>query len=137
MKQSIDRILATHTGSLPRPRSLSQLLVQREKRAPFDAATLEREIAAGIAAAVKGQIDAGLDIINDGEAPRVGFSTYIIERMTGFGGEQRRKVALDMQRFPGYAEHVARRIGVADDLARVWVLPKPRTRFITKTRYPA
>ncbi|MES1938192.1 methionine synthase [Salinisphaera hydrothermalis] len=120
MKQSTDRILTTHTGSLPRPQSLSQLLVRREKRAPFDAAALEREIAAGVAAAVRGQIDAGLDIINDGEAPRVGFSTYIIERMSGFGGEQRRKPALDMQRFPGYADHMARQIGAADDLARVW-----------------
>ncbi|RKR03485.1 5-methyltetrahydropteroyltriglutamate--homocysteine methyltransferase [Kushneria sinocarnis] len=120
MQYSHDRILTTHTGSLPRPRSLSELLVRREQHKPFDQTALAREIEQGVAQAVRDQLDAGLDIINDGEAPRVGFSTYVIERMTGFGGEQRRKPALDMQRFPGYADHMARQIGVAEDLARVW-----------------
>ena len=120
MQHSRDRILTTHTGSLPRPRELSELLVKQEKGKPVDANELARHIDEGVAQAVKGQIDAGLDVINDGEAPRVGFSTYVVERMSGFGGEQRRKTALDMQRFPGYADHMARQIGVAEDLARVW-----------------
>ncbi|MES1951549.1 hypothetical protein S4A8_11877 [Salinisphaera sp. S4-8] len=120
MQHSRDRILTTHTGSLPRPRALSELLVKQEKGKPVDANELARHIDDGVARAVKGQIDAGLDVINDGEAPRVGFSTYVVERMSGFGGEQRRKTALDMQRFPGYADHMARQIGVAEDLARVW-----------------
>ena len=120
MQHSRDRILTTHTGSLPRPRALSELLVKQEKGKPVDADELARRIDEGVAQAVKGQIDAGLDVINDGEAPRVGFSTYVVERMSGFGGEQRRKTALDMQRFPGYADHMARQIGVAEDLARVW-----------------
>ena len=120
MQHSRDRILTTHTGSLPRPRALSELLVKQEKGKPVDANELARHIDEGVAQAVKGQIDAGLDVINDGEAPRVGFSTYVVERMSGFGGEQRRKTALDMQRFPGYADHMARQIGVAEDLARVW-----------------
>ncbi|MES1931557.1 hypothetical protein T35B1_03049 [Salinisphaera shabanensis T35B1] len=120
MQHSRDRILTTHTGSLPRPRELSELLVKQEKGKPVDANALARHIDEGVAQAVKGQIDAGLDVINDGEAPRVGFSTYVVERMSGFGGEQRRKTALDMQRFPGYADHMARQIGVAEDLARVW-----------------
>jgi 5-methyltetrahydropteroyltriglutamate--homocysteine methyltransferase len=120
MQHSRDRILTTHTGSLPRPRELSELLVKQEKGKPVDANELARHIDEGVAQAVRGQIDAGLDVINDGEAPRVGFSTYVVERMSGFGGEQRRKTALDMQRFPGYADHMARQIGVAEDLARVW-----------------
>ena len=120
MQHSRDRILTTHTGSLPRPRALSELLVKQEKGKPVDANELARHIDDGVAQAVKGQIDAGLDVINDGEAPRVGFSTYVVERMSGFGGEQRRKTVLDMQRFPGYADHMARQIGVAEDLARVW-----------------
>ena len=120
MQHSRDRILTTHTGSLPRPRELSELLVKQEKGKPVDANELARHIDDGVARAVKGQIDAGLDVINDGEAPRVGFSTYVVERMSGFGGEQRRKTALDMQRFPGYADHMARQIGVAEDLALVW-----------------
>lgn len=120
MQHSRDRILTTHTGSLPRSRKLSELLVKQEKGKPVDANALARHIDDGVARAVKGQIDAGLDVINDGEAPRVGFSTYVVERMSGFGGEQRRKTVLDMQRFPGYADHMARQIGVAEDLARVW-----------------
>ncbi|KEZ78205.1 hypothetical protein [Salinisphaera hydrothermalis] len=62
MKQSTDRILTTHTGSLPRPQSLSQLLVRREKRAPFDAAALEREIAAGVVWAKLGALAEGAAI---------------------------------------------------------------------------
>ena len=70
------------------------------------------------------QIESGVDIGNDGETPRVGFSTYTTERMTGFGGESRRKPTLDAIKFPGFAEYMSRQIGVADDLAKVWNAPQ-------------
>ncbi|WP_110686030.1 cobalamin-independent methionine synthase II family protein [Salinicola aestuarinus] len=123
MRTSRDRILTTHTGSLPRTPALSKLLVQREQGRAIDGAELDRQVAECLDGVIRGQLDAGLDSINNGEVPRVGFSTYVTERMTGFGGEGRRKPALDMQRFPGYAAHMARQIGVSEDLAKVWNTP--------------
>ena len=120
MRASVDRILTTHTGSLPRTTELSSLLVAREKKKPFDQADLDRELDRALHLVIDKQIDAGLDIINDGEVPKVGFSTYVTERMTGFGGQGMRKTPLDTQKFPDYADFAARQIGVAEDLAKVW-----------------
>jgi hypothetical protein len=104
MQASTDRILTTHTGSLPRSKALSALLVKREQRKPFDPAALADEIARNMDANLRRQAEAGVDIGNDGETPRVGFSTYTTERMTGFGGESLRKPTLDTVRFPGFAD---------------------------------
>ena len=81
MKSSTKRILTTHTGSLPRSKALSAMLVQRERKKPIDAAAFATELAANMDANIKRQADAGVDIGNDGETPRVGFSTYTTERM--------------------------------------------------------
>jgi len=124
MKTSSDRILTTHTGSLPRSKALSALLVKREQRKPYDAATLQGEIERNLDFVVRRQKECGVDIGNDGETPRVGFSTYTTERMTGFGGESRRKPTLDAIKFPGFADFMTRQIGVADDLAKVWNAPQ-------------
>lgn len=120
MKTSTDRILTTHTGSLPRPARLTELLVQRDHGKPVDQAELEREIDQAVAGVIGKQREAGIDVGNDGEAPRVGFSTYVTERMSGFAGSARRKSTLDVQKFPGYAAFLAKQIGVSDNLARVW-----------------
>ena len=86
MKTSTDRILTTHTGSLPRSKALSAMLVKREQRKPYDAAAFQAELERNLDDNVRRQIASGVDIGNDGETPRVGFSTYTTERMTGFGG---------------------------------------------------
>src|ERR1700739_4083994 len=124
MKSSSDRILTTHTGSLPRSKALSALLVKREQRKAYDADALQAEIERNLDANVKRQIESGVDIGNDGETPRVGFSTYTTERIAGFGGESRRKPTLDAIKFPGFAEYMSRQIGVAEDLAKVWNAPQ-------------
>ena len=122
MKTSTDRILTTHTGSLPRSKALSAMLVKREQRKPYDTAAFQAELERNLDDNVKRQIASGVDIGNDGETPRVGFSTYTTERMTGFGGESRRKPTLDTIKFPGFAEyHVAtdwRRRGSGESLER-------------------
>ncbi len=124
MKTSTERILTTHTGSLPRTKALSALLVKREQRKPFDSAVLKAEIESNLDANIRRQAESGVDIGNDGETPRVGFSTYPTERMTGFGGESHRKPTLDAIKFPGFADFMARQIGVSDDLAKVWNAPQ-------------
>jgi 5-methyltetrahydropteroyltriglutamate--homocysteine methyltransferase len=124
MKTSSDRILTTHTGSLPRSKALSAMLVKREQGKPYDADALQAEIERNLDFVVKLQRDCGVDIGNDGETPRVGFSTYTTERMTGFGGESHRKPTLDSIKFPGFADFMSRQIGVSDDLAKVWNAPQ-------------
>ena len=86
MKLSTDRILTTHTGSLPRSGALTDRLLQQEQGADIDKSELSRIAATDVARVVRGQIDAGCDVINDGEQPRVGFQTYVPQRMSGFGG---------------------------------------------------
>ena len=77
MRLSTDRILTTHTGSLPRPAGLSLTGPERDGG----------QLAGAVQSVVTSQIDAGVDVVNDGEASKVGYSTYVTERLTGFGGE--------------------------------------------------
>jgi 5-methyltetrahydropteroyltriglutamate--homocysteine methyltransferase len=110
MKRSTDRILVTHVGSLPRPPVLDDLLIRQEAGEPVDEALLAREASQAVRNVVAKQIEAGIDIVNDGEQPRVGFQTYIVRRMSGFGGESRRPRARDMAEFRIYARQLAQRL---------------------------
>ncbi|KTR37418.1 methionine synthase, partial [Curtobacterium oceanosedimentum] len=123
MQNSTDRILTTRTGSLPRTPELTALLVARDQGKPFDAQALREETAAVLARTVDAQLDVGIDVVNDGEVPRVGFSTYIRERLTGFGGSGHRKPTLDSVKFPEYAAFQARQIDEGAEFARVWDTP--------------
>src|SRR4029079_18731558 len=100
------------------------MLVKRAHSKPLDRAAFAAEIASNMDANLRRQAEAGVDIGNDGETPRVGFSTYTTERMAGFGGESRRKPTLDAIKFPGFADFMARQIGISDELAKVWNAPQ-------------
>jgi 5-methyltetrahydropteroyltriglutamate--homocysteine methyltransferase len=121
MQRSETRILTTHVGSLPRPPALRDLLVRRDRGEPVDAAALEREAGAAVERVVAGQLEAGVDVGNNGEQPRAGFSTYVAGRMRGFGGASRRELAQDLIDFPDYAEMLARR---RRDAARIADAPQ-------------
>lgn len=84
--QSDERILTTHCGSLPRPAALSELLLLQEAGEPIDQQRLHHESSEAVAGVLRAQVDAGIDIVSDGEQPRVGFSMYVPMRMAGFGG---------------------------------------------------
>jgi len=109
MKLSTDRILTTHTGSLPRSPRLTDLLLKQEQGKDIDERALAETAAADVARVVRGQLDAGCDVINDGEQPRVGFQTYLPRRMSGFGGESKRPPVPDFIKFPQYADLVRSR----------------------------
>ena len=108
MKRSEQRILTTHVGSLPRPPALRELLVRQDRGEAVDASALAREAEAAVRHVVSKQLEAGVDVGNDGEQPRVGFSTYPAKRMTGFGGESKRRMSRDQIDHPDYAERLAR-----------------------------
>jgi 5-methyltetrahydropteroyltriglutamate--homocysteine methyltransferase len=103
MRKSEERILTTHVGSLPRPPKLRELLIRQERGETIDPMALEREAEAAVRHVVQKQMEAGIDIGNDGEQPRVGFSTYVTQRMRGFGGSGQRPPARDLMDFPDYA----------------------------------
>jgi 5-methyltetrahydropteroyltriglutamate--homocysteine methyltransferase len=114
MKRSEDRILTTHVGSLPRPAALRDLLVHQDRGEAVDAAALARESEAAVRHVVRKQIEAGIDVGNDGEQPRVGFSTYPARRMRGFGGASKRRMSRDIAEHPDYAARLSRqRAGAA------------------------
>ena len=90
MRKSTDRILVTHVGSLPRGETLNELLVGAELGEAENPAALEAEADRRVAHVFAKQAEVGIDIANDGEQGRVGFQTYIPQRMSGFGGVSNR-----------------------------------------------
>ena len=103
MKRSEARILTTHTGSLPRPEGLVAMLGAVSRGEQVDEAALDataREATAGVFSA---QVAAGVDVINNGEQSRISFSTYVTQRMSGFGGAWTRRGHRDQNEFPRLA----------------------------------
>ena len=109
MRRSEDRILTTHVGSLPRDPRLAELLIEDEAGEAIDRAELDRLAAEGVSHCVRKQVEAGVDIVNDGEQPRVSFMTYGAQRLEGFGGVTNRKGFTDLERHPDVAEVFANR----------------------------
>lgn len=109
MQRSEDRILTTHVGSLPRNPRLTDLLIEQEQGRAIDAAELARESESAVRHVVQAQLEAGVDVGNDGEQPRVGFQTYVPQRMRGFGGESARPTPRDMAEFPDFMTMMQRR----------------------------
>jgi 5-methyltetrahydropteroyltriglutamate--homocysteine methyltransferase len=109
MLLSHDRILTTHVGSLPRGQALTDLLIRQEAGEAVDGAELAAEMNRSVRDVVARQIAAGIDVGNDGEQQRVGFQTYIPQRMAGFGGASKRKVGKDFQEVPELIEMFKRR----------------------------
>src|SRR5881296_461546 len=108
MKRSEHRFLTTHVGSLPRPPALRDLLVQQDRGEAVDPAALAREAEAAVSHVVRKQLEAGVDVGNDGEQPRVGFSTYPARRMRGFGGASKRRMSRDIAEHPDYMARLSR-----------------------------
>jgi len=92
MKTSTERILTTHTGSLPRPASLTD---RHDRQA----------VRAAVSETVRRQVDAGVDVVNDGEVRKPSYATYVTERLSGFEGEP---VPFQMREFEAFPEFAAR-----------------------------
>jgi 5-methyltetrahydropteroyltriglutamate--homocysteine methyltransferase len=114
MRLSTDRILTTHVGSMPRPQPLVDVLLRKDHGEAYDPAEYGRVIHDAVTAVVKRQVEAGVDIPSDGEASKVSYSTYMMDRLTGFGGDNQRKVALDLAPYPEFREKMSRMTGVQE-----------------------
>ena len=104
MRTSSERILTTHTGSLPRPASLVDLYARRARGEAVDETQLAAEGHAAMLRSVERQIEAGLDVINNGEQQREGFFLYVQHRMSGFSGSWKRWTRADVERYPAFRQ---------------------------------
>src|SRR5262245_26760167 len=109
MLTSRDRILTTHVGSLPRNDKLSELLITREAGESYDRAEFDAEMDKAVRHVVDRQKAAGIDIGNDGEQQRVGFQTYVPQRMSGFAGVSNRRRGREFEEFPELVAQLMRR----------------------------
>jgi len=116
MRLSADRILTTHTGSLPRASDLTAMLEVLDAGAAGDPAPadFDARVRRAVADVVRQQVEAGVDVVNDGEQGKVGYSTYVRHRLTGFGGRSMVPVSrADWADFPEAAARGERRSAVA------------------------
>lgn len=101
------KIKTTHVGSLPRGEELTPLLLARDKGEAYDAAEFDAKVSAAVDEAVRHQVEAGVSVVSDGELGKVGYSTYMIERLSGFGGHIDRKPAADLAEVPDLARKLS------------------------------
>ncbi|PZC48845.1 MAG: 5-methyltetrahydropteroyltriglutamate--homocysteine methyltransferase [Chloroflexi bacterium] len=112
MKLSTDRILTTHVGSLPRPDDVAKFLLAKENGDPVDQEAFDTLMRQAVSDAVAKQVECGIDVVSDGEMSKIGYSTYVKDRVTGFGGDSPRKPNLDVAPYPEFREMMARLTGV-------------------------
>jgi 5-methyltetrahydropteroyltriglutamate--homocysteine methyltransferase len=106
MKRSTARILTTHTGSLPRPADLVQMMFAKEEGAPVDRDALATRIRSAVAETVARQAAAGIDVVNDGEVSKPSYATYVKDRLQGFGGLSHPLAYRDLVDFPEFGKRV-------------------------------
>jgi 5-methyltetrahydropteroyltriglutamate--homocysteine methyltransferase len=132
MKQSTERILTTHVGSLPRPPDLLAMIQAKERGGGFDGEVFASRVKAAVVEVVLKQAEAGIDILADGEMGRFGFIPYVNERLTGLearpnpGGEGTWARSREHLAFPEYYTWAAQMPGAAGGAQRKqWVCTGP------------
>src|SRR5579864_8990989 len=108
MKLSTDRILTTHVGSLPRSQEVVDLLFAQDRGDAYDTQKFEEAMRRGVEDIVKRQVDAGVDIVSDGETSKISYATYIRHRLTGFEGDSPRPTPQDLDDFPEYRDRLVK-----------------------------
>jgi 5-methyltetrahydropteroyltriglutamate--homocysteine methyltransferase len=100
MKKSTDRILTTHTGSLPRPEKLIELMFAKEEGRKVEENALRKCVRESVREIVEHQHSVGIDVISDGEMSKPSYATYVTERLTGFGGQSNKPNLSDILEYP-------------------------------------
>src|SRR5262249_19672812 len=106
MRHSTQRFLTTHTGSLPRPDDLIQIMHAKEGGVPVDRLALAARVREAVAEGGKMQTEAGIDLVSDGEMSKPSYATYIKDRLAGFGGTGNTFVYQDLAQFPRLEKRV-------------------------------
>jgi 5-methyltetrahydropteroyltriglutamate--homocysteine methyltransferase len=107
LKASSERILVTHVGSLPRSQAVTDVLFARDRGEPIDADASNATIASAVREVVRKQVEAGVDVVSDGEMSKITYATYIKDRLTGFAGDTPREPGQDLVEFPRILKRLA------------------------------
>ena len=108
MKNSSERILTTHVGSLPRSQAVTDVVFAHENSgAPDFSAAESATLATEVVEVVRRQVAAGVDVVSDGELSKISYATYIKDRITGFEGDTPREPGLDLIEFPRLLKKLA------------------------------
>ncbi len=100
-------VKTTHVGSLPRSQEVVDFIFAREREEPFDPAAFDASMAAAVSETVRKQVEAGVDIVSDGETSKISYATYVKDRYTGFSGDSPRNAPADLKMFPGFLQRLA------------------------------
>jgi 5-methyltetrahydropteroyltriglutamate--homocysteine methyltransferase len=108
MKTSTNKILTTHTGSLPRPEDLQHLLEAQDRGEQIARAAFEARVREAVKEVVQRQAGCGIDVVDDGEMSKISYSIYVKDRLTGFDNRTALSpsLRLDLPEFPGFAKRV-------------------------------
>lgn len=100
-------LLATHVGSLPRSQAVVDMIFAREHGKEFDQAEFDSTMTAATSETVRKQVEAGIDIVSDGETSKISYATYVKDRYTGFEGDSPRNAPADLKLFPQFLKRIA------------------------------
>ncbi|MBO6552752.1 MAG: cobalamin-independent methionine synthase II family protein [Roseitalea sp.] len=101
------RIATTHVGSLPRTQKVVDFIFAREREEPYDPAEFDAAMTEAVGETVRRQVEAGIDIVSDGETSKISYATYVKDRYTGFSGDSPRNAPADLKRFPTFLQRLA------------------------------
>ncbi|PRY26099.1 5-methyltetrahydropteroyltriglutamate--homocysteine methyltransferase [Aliiruegeria haliotis] len=101
------KIATTHVGSLPRSQQVVDFIFAREREEPYAEADFDACMAAAVSETVRLQVEAGIDIVSDGETSKISYATYVKDRYTGFSGDSPRNAPADLKMFPGFLQRLA------------------------------
>jgi 5-methyltetrahydropteroyltriglutamate--homocysteine methyltransferase len=100
-------LLATHVGSLPRSQAVVDALFARERGEDYDPTAFDRCMAEAVSEVVRRQVEAGIDVVSDGETSKISYATYVKDRYTGFEGDSPRNAPQDLKMFPTFLQRLA------------------------------
>ncbi|HMQ39918.1 MAG TPA: cobalamin-independent methionine synthase II family protein [Paracoccus sp. (in: a-proteobacteria)] len=100
-------ILTTHVGSLPRNQEVVDFIFAREHGTPYDAPAFDAAMTRAVSETVRKQVEAGVDIVSDGETSKISYATYVKDRYTGFDGDSPRNAPADLKLFPSFLKRIA------------------------------
>jgi 5-methyltetrahydropteroyltriglutamate--homocysteine methyltransferase len=100
-------VKTTHVGSLPRSRDVVDYIFARENGKPYDAAGFDACMTEAVSETVRKQVEAGVDIVSDGETSKISYATYVKDRYTGFSGDSPRNAPADLKLFPSFLQRLA------------------------------
>ena len=103
----MSKILTTHVGSLPRTQEVVDFIFAREKEQPYDHAAFDACMTSAVSETVRRQVEAGVDIVSDGETSKISYATYVKDRYAGFDGDSPRNAPADLKQFPTFLQRLA------------------------------